>query len=262
MPREETGGRGTPARRRHRTADYLVERLAAGDLPAAEAADLRARLEQELGGPERLDALAADDAGTLERHPPRVFAAEVRRRERARLRAGVLRLAPALAAAAALLVAVPMVRRAPGPEGERVKGLAPHLVLHRRTATGAEVLDGHALGRAGDVVQIGYVSAGAAYGAILSIDGVGTVTPHWPAAGLDAAPLDSRAEVLLPASFRLDDAPGFERFFLVTSRRPFRVGPVLAAAVALAAGPDARHAPLELAGGLAQTSTLLEKEEP
>jgi hypothetical protein len=252
-----------------RTPDYLVERLAAGDLPAAEARAIRARLEGEPGGPERLAALAADDAATLLRHPPEVVLAEVRRRaeREARLRAErnerrpvAWKLLPVLAVAAAVVVALPFVRRGPEPEGEILKGLAPQLVLHRRTASGAELLGPGASGRAGDLIQIGYVAAGAPYGAIVSIDGAGAVTFHLPSAGAEAALLTSGREVLLPESFRLDDAPAYERFFFVTGARRFPVADVLDAALALAARPDATTAPLALGEGLVQASVLLVKE--
>ena len=252
-----------------RVPDYLLERLAAGDLPVADAAALRERLAAEPGGAERLAALAADDAALLERHAPARVAAEVRRRVAPpQRRALAWRLVPALAVAAAVLVAVPVVRYLdgrtlvgnPAGDAERVKGLAPRLVLHRRTPAGAEVLGPGATARSGDLVQVGYVSAGAAYGVIVSIDGSGAITRHWPLAGDEAAALTPGHEVLLPESFRLDDAPGYERFLLVTAPHRFQVQPVVVAAQALAARPDAATASLSLDGGLAQASALLRKE--
>jgi len=241
-----------------RVPDYLVERLAAGDLPAIEEAALRERLAREPNGAARLAALSADDAAVLERHPPRVVAAEVLRRTEPRPpRSLAWRIVPALAAAAAVLVAIPLLRP---DDGERMKGFAPRLVLHRRTTSGAEILPRGATARTGDLVQIGYVAAGAAYGAIVSVDGAGAVTRHFPESGDEAALLTSGREVLLAESFRLDDAPGYERFVFVTSPRPFPVESVLDAARRLAARPDAGTASLSLPDGLAQASVLLLKE--
>ena len=45
----------------------------------------------------------------------------------------------------------------------------------------------------------------------------GCVTRHLPAAGARAAPLSRARPVPLPEAYELDDAPGFERFFLVTA---------------------------------------------
>ncbi|HVV49481.1 MAG TPA: ActD-like protein, partial [Polyangia bacterium] len=67
-------------------------------------------------------------------------------------------------------------------------------------------------------------------------------------------------EVRLPSAYQLDDAPAFERFFLVRAEAPFEVAPVVAAARALAARTDeARRAPLPLPAGFDQVSLTLEK---
>ena len=152
-----------------------------------------------------------------------------------------------------------------GPEETRLKGARPHLVVHRQTAGGAETLGAGDPARAGDVLQVGYVAApprgGATYGVILSIDGRGTVTLHHPSGEGPASRLEGEGERLLGHAYRLDDAPGYERFFLVTSPRPFRVSAALEAARKLAVSPrGARLADLELPRGLVQGSLLLVKE--
>ena len=114
--------------------------------------------------------------------------------------------------------------------------------------------------RPGDLLQLGYVSAGEGYGVVVSIDGRGEITRHLPAEGARAAALTPGREILLPESYRLDDAPAFERFVLVTSPRAFSVSAVLDAARAVAARGEARDAPLPLPPGLAEASTLVVKE--
>jgi hypothetical protein len=275
-----------------RTPDWILERLHAGDLPPKEAAHVRARLIAEEGGLARLEALDRDDAAALAAHPPGKALAEIRRRaglERPRSLLQALRelraphgrrprdhgapsprwLVPALAGAAAM-VAVVAVLRVPEPahvsgipgETERLKGAGPRLIAHRESAAGKpEELANGARTRAGDVLQLSYVSAGAPYGAILSIDGRGNVTRHWPVVGDAAAPLAASGAVPLDHAYVLDSAPSFERFFLVTSPAPFPVGAAVGAARRLAAaGADlARAGPLQLPAGLAQVSLLVEK---
>ncbi|MFP2931254.1 ActD-like protein, partial [Pyxidicoccus sp. 3LG] len=51
----------------HRTPEWLLERIALGELPPEELAAARARLAQEPDGPSRLAALEADSRATLER---------------------------------------------------------------------------------------------------------------------------------------------------------------------------------------------------
>jgi hypothetical protein len=254
---------GTP------TPEWLVERLYAGDLPPDQAAQVRARLEAEEGGLARLEALAKDDAAMRAAHPPGPVLAEIRRRAGAaaprwRARRGFLLLAPTLAGVAAAALLVVKLGVAPGPgvrdEGERVKGNGPRLAVAReRPGLDAEPLGPGARARAGDVLQLSYLSAGRPYGVVLSIDGRGAVTRHWPESGDSAAPLEAGGAVPLAHAYILDDAPTFERFFLVTGNTAFAIQVPLEAARRLAASGAARAAPLGLPAGLDQTTLLLEK---
>ncbi|RKG65269.1 ActD-like protein, partial [Corallococcus sp. CA054B] len=147
-------------------------------------------------------------------------------------------------------------------EPTRSKGLQPRLDVHRQAGTRTEHLTDGAPAQVGDVVQLSYTAAGHAHGVILSVDGRGTVTPHLPASGDTSALLERSGTHLLPRAYELDDAPGFERFFFVSSDTPFELEGVMAAARVLATSPEARTAPLTLPTGLGQTSFLLEKPSP
>jgi hypothetical protein len=244
--------------------DYLLERLAAGDLTQEEQRQLGERLALDGGGAARMASLAADGVATLSRHPPALVAAEVARRAGRHDRPRRLWvLAPVAAVVALAIVAWPARGPVAPPREEDatiVKGLQPHLVIHRMTADGAARLSPGDSARAGERLQLGYVAAGSRFGAVVSLDGRGTVTRHWPAAGPTAAPLTPRGEVLLSESFRLDDAPAFERFILIVGDRPFALQGVLDAAAALAHAGDARDAPLRLDAGLTASSFFVTKE--
>jgi hypothetical protein len=250
-----------------RTPEWLVERLHQGDLSPAEAAAVRARLSKE-GGLPRLDALARDDARFAEAHPAAPAVAEIRRRaaERAAPRPRPRRIflvaAPLAAAAAVAVVALrlpwPALRGAD--DDVRPKGSSPHLAIHRQAAGGEpEALARDARARAGDVLQLSVVSGGRPYGVVVSVDGRGVVTRHGPGDGALAAKLPSRGAVPLDHSYRLDDAPAFERFFLVTGGSPFAVEPVLDAFRRLAAEGRARAGAPALPAGLAWSDFVLEK---
>lgn len=77
---------------------------------------------------------------------------------------------------------------------------------------------------ANDIVQIAYRAGTAQWGTIISVDGSGVVTQHFPAHGDNAAPLGQSGEVSLAWAYRLDNAPHFERFIFVTSSKPFSAG--------------------------------------
>jgi hypothetical protein len=111
-------------------------------------------------------------------------------------------------------------------EGIRLKGLEPHLAIFRKTDSGAEPLHPGEKARPGQFLRIGYQAGGYPYGAILSVDGNGNVTRHWPAEGNRAGRLEN-GEALLPSSFELDGAPDYERFYFVVSKKPFELNPLL-----------------------------------
>jgi hypothetical protein len=146
-------------------------------------------------------------------------------------------------------------------EETRVKGLKPHLVVYHKTESGAETLRENDAVAEHDVLQLGYVSGSKSYGVIVSIDGRGVVTLHFPTASATAGELELEGESLLPFAYELDDAPSFERFFLVTSPEPFPVNVVVGAAERLSGAPEkARRAALELPRKLEQTSIVLLKK--
>src|SRR5690606_16472546 len=110
-----------------------------------------------------------------------------------------------------------------------------------------------------DRIQLGYQAAGRAYGAVVSVDGAGGVFLHLPERGARAAALEPGGLVTLPSSWELDDAPGFERFFLVVATEPFALDPVLEAARWVAARRHPARDELPLPPSFEQASFLLEK---
>jgi hypothetical protein len=264
----------------------MLERYALGELPPDQSAMLRARLQAEGEAiragltPEgdltsRLAALQVSDSAILQAHPPRQVAAEVRRRLHRRraeeglvLRPGpgrwLLAAAPLLAAAVALIVFLaPPSSPFGDPQDELIettaKGLEPSLRVYRRSGQEQERLDQGAIVRPADLLQIAYVAKGYDHGVILSVDGRGGVTLHLPSEPGGSTALSLDGEQALGFSYELDDAPGFERFFLVTSEKPVDVQAVLQAATRLAADGAARSDPLPLPDHLHQVSVLLAK---
>jgi hypothetical protein len=144
---------------------------------------------------------------------------------------------------------------------ERLKGSAhPSLAVYRRTDSGSERLADGAVARPGDLLRVGYASAGRPYGLILSIDGRGAVTLHLPPAGDRAVPLTMGKTILLDAAYELDDAPRVERFYFVTGKEAFAAEPVLSAARREAARQGAVPATLPLPAGLEQVTFAIQKE--
>jgi hypothetical protein len=246
--------------------DWQLERYRLGELPGPEKEAIRTALAKGGDLADRLAGLDRSDLEILARHPPAVMGASIRARAasadaRGPRRAGVPpRLA--LALACGLVLAATGVLMIPGraphatDDTTRVKGLAPRLFVYRKAPVGVEELVPGAPARENDVIQLAYLAAGRHFGAIVSIDARGVITRHLPAAGAAASPLKTGAPFALPEAYRLDDAPGFERFYFVTSDQPFAVDLVVKG-VSERSGAEGR---LALPAGLDQYSFALRKE--
>lgn len=253
-----------------RVSDYWIERLAAGDLDAKQADDVKTRLAAEgRSVDEELARLRVSNAEILAERPVRVVTASIRQRLQRPPRRWWLALPLAVAAAAALVL---VVRPTPKPgmgdvEDTRWKGselASPRLFVYRHSAQGDVRLGDGSRATRGDLLQLAYQVGGPVYGVLVSLDGRGRVTVHVPEAhSATASELRSGAEVRLGSAYELDDAPAFERFLLVTAPEPFPTSLVVEAAARLASDPArARAAWLPLRAGFAQTALTLVKETP
>ena len=265
---------------------WLLERAAQGELAAPQVDELRMRLAAEGRSLEtELAALATSNQEIHAQVDKDRAVAEIRRRaarpaERPWQRRSLNLFIAPLALAGSLGIGLMMLR--PGHEfspshpggaqpAEYVgfkgdKRPSPRLWVYRqRTVANQEqperLSDGARAAR-GDLLQLAYAAGpDGRYGVLLSIDGAGRVTQHLPEPGASAAAaLRSPNEIHLPTAYELDDAPGFERFLLITSAQPFPVASALDAARSLAGqGSSARTAPLPLSPEFHQTSVLLQK---
>ncbi len=120
-------------------------------------------------------------------------------------------------------------------DGVRAKGQRPHLNIYRQLNGDAELLEPEAMVNRRDSLQVSYVAADQEYGAIVSLDGRGVVSLHYPENSNADNSLDTQGESFLSYSYVLDDAPDFERFFFITSQQDFDVDNVIQSIQELAA---------------------------
>ncbi len=144
----------------------------------------------------------------------------------------------------------------------RLKGIQPSLSIYRKQADNIEQLTQNSLVNKSDKLQIRYQRANYQYGVILSIDGRGDVTLHFPSTPLDSTKLDSKNSVDLPYSYELDNAPHFERFFMVTANHPLNPKEIIEQGKLLAQNIEqAKEKSLTINDNVHQTSLLLNKEK-
>lgn len=258
------------AYRRPHVPDVILEQFRLNELPPAEANRVAQLLRVDRALQERVEALERSDEDIARQYPSDWMARRIRERLPATSmpsRWGRQRIRPFVVAAAvaACAVAIAVVRPwsavPPAANGDRIKGLQPTLALYRRTPRGSETLADGASARAGDLLRVGYISAGRGYGVILSIDGRGVVTLHLPPEGTRAATLRGGGTILLDRAYELDDAPAWERFYFVTADHPFDVPPIVEAA-RHAVAEDRRAAPevLPISREFRQSTFSIQKE--
>ncbi len=244
----------------------FLEQLALGELPEPAATEVRQRIASDPDTRQRFEGTEEANAAILERFPPGAMAEQIRRRavetrspgrSPPRARGFVVALTAAAAVAAAVAVVPRLGRPAPDGPADRIKGLDARLVIHRKTPVGTETLSDGSVVHAGDVLQVSYVAGGHRFGAIVSVDGNGQVTLHYPKEVRSEPTLRPSGEVPLPYAYQLDNAPRFERFYFVTADQPFSVDKVLQACHRI--GPDNR---LPLAVSFEQVAITLSRVQP
>jgi hypothetical protein len=236
--------------------DWVLERYRAGTLSEARRAQVEQALRDDPQVAQRLASLGASDEEILHKYPP----SWVRRQIEGRLHSQpqgrqYLPLALVLLTASA---AVTLTMNVPSSEPQltdRIKG-GPQLSIFRE---GQPVALGEGdLAHEGDVLQIAVTHGGAPYGAVVSIDGRGSVTVH----ARRLTPEEGAGTIVLDQALKLDDAPDFERFFLVTSAKPIPMETLTSAARTLAQDTlRAQTEPLPLPSSFQQTDRLLKKED-
>lgn len=256
----------------HRIPDLFTEQDALGELPLYCDAEIRSRLEAEPQRAARLAELRDSNQQILSDYPPEQMAREIeiraegaikKSRQQMALRLAMVGIPAMILLVLAAILLVPVIFDTGKPEETvlprdvvRVKG-PPRLIMHRKLATGDEQIKSGSLAKPGDLFQIGYFAGGADYGVIFSVDGRGQVSLHFPDDPAGSTTLEKKNLVSLDFSYELDDAPGFERFFFVTSKDPIDVQKVLDAARNLGAVLENK---LSLPPGLQRKEFLLNKK--
>ena len=242
-----------------KVSEIMLERFVLNELPADMALRIDEAMEHDPSLRERVSALA-------DRQPAghsRWIADNIQ--ERLHRPQGPWRstLWWTMPAVAALVVAVIIARPGDGPSAgpmdERSKGSGATLSIYRQTPNGSEELNDGAVARPGDVIRIGYRVKETAFGMIASADGRGVVTLHHPTATPRATRLRGGEVVLLDQAYELDDAPKWERFYIITGTTEFDVAPIVDVIARLAVSSNSA-APLPLSSTLNQATFQLQKE--
>ncbi len=221
--------------------DWKLERYLLGELSPEETLEIRKREQTEDILRERLKRMRRDNEEILSLYPPEEMIPQIEKRSfQVKKIVRSKNYAPLWAAA---LLAIACIQGIPflldeyqnleragfvsdnGVEVTRIKGFAPRLEVWLKQNGKAEALANNASVGAGDEVQLRYSVAERCYGILVSLDGNGILTAHLPENGFQARLLEPGQMIFLDNAYRLDDAPDFEIFYLITSAEPFKVEP-------------------------------------
>lgn len=235
--------------------DWKLERYLTGDLPEGEMREIRELEKTDEMLAHRVKLLREDNAAILRKMPFERLAEKMDARDNgAERKDNVVRFGfVKFAAAAALVLAVVSVAlfgqreigpdagaqvaggaqvmdvamvdasEIPGGAGDtRIKGLDARMEVWKKTGDSAVQMPNLGEAREGDEIQLRYAVPEKCYGMLFSMDGNGTVTMHM-ADGSQAIALEPGKMTTLPFAYKLDNAPKFEKFFLLTSRAAFEL---------------------------------------
>ena len=223
--------------------DWKLERYLTGDLPEGEISEIRELEKTDEVFARRVKMLREDNAAILRKMPFERLAEKMDARDcGAERRNNVIHFGfVKFAAAAALVLAVVSVAlfsqrevvpdagaqamdvaMAAQDDGTRIKGMDARMEIWKKTGDSAVQMLNLDEAREGDEIQLRYSVPEKCFGLLFSMDGNGTVTMHM-ADGSQAVALEPGKMTTLPFAYKLDNAPKFEKFFLLTSQKDFAI---------------------------------------
>lgn len=223
--------------------DWKLERYLTGDLPEGEMSEIRELEKTDEVFARRVKMLREDNAAILRKMPFERLAEKMDARDcGAERRNNVIHFGfVKFAAAAALVLAVVSVAlfsqrevvpdagaqamdvaMAAQDDGTRIKGMDARMEIWKKTGDSAVQMLNLDEAREGDEIQLRYSVPEKCFGLLFSMDGNGTVTMHM-ADGSQAVALEPGKMTTLPFAYKLDNAPKFEKFFLLTSQKDFAI---------------------------------------
>lgn len=240
--------------------ELLLEKFLRGELSEKKAAEISERLLKYKKERQRIEEIRKSNEQILKKYQPgdtvplikqRLAAENIRQGSPQKgslfdLKKIMMRLIPAMGILVILFIvflpkllmhqhpADPLIDKQ---NGIRVKG-RPQLFIFRQNRSKEEKLKDRDHVNRGDLLQVAYLSGDQKYGVIFSLDGRGTIILHYPYNKSGSAQLKQGKRIPLKEAYELDDAPKYEIFFFISSKKKIRTEDVLKQAELLAKDPD------------------------
>ena len=218
-------------------SDFKLERYLLGKLPEVEMAALRKREAEDELFAARVKMMREEGERFLAENPFSALEDKLENDQRSVERSLWLRVAAVLVVAFGIFSVVVLNRQtdivndasaasgmdvamADVDNGTRIKGMTAGLEVWKKMGDSAVQMVNLGEAREGDEIQLRYRVPQKCFGMLFSMDGNGTVTMHM-GEGNRAVELEPGKMTTLPFAYKLDNAPKFEKFFLLTSGEMF-----------------------------------------
>ena len=218
-------------------SDFKLERYLLGELPEVEMAALRKREAEDELFAARVKMMREEGERFLAENPFSALEDKLENDQRSVERSLWLRVAAVLVVAFGIFSVVVLnrqtdiVKDASATSGmdvamadvdnvTRIKGMTAGLEVWKKMGDSAVQMVNLGEAREGDEIQLRYRVPQKCFGMLFSMDGNGTVTMHM-GEGNRAVELEPGKMTTLPFAYKLDNAPKFEKFFLLTSGEMF-----------------------------------------
>ena len=218
-------------------SDFKLERYLLGELPEVEMAALRKREAEDELFAARVKMMREEGERFLAENPFSALEDKLENDQRSVERSLWLRVAAVLVVAFGIFSVVALNRQtdivndasatsgmdvamADVDNGTRIKGMTAGLEVWKKMGDSAVQMVNLGEAREGDEIQLRYRVPQKCFGMLFSMDGNGTVTMHM-GEGNRAVELEPGKMTTLPFAYKLDNAPKFEKFFLLTSGEMF-----------------------------------------
>lgn len=218
-------------------SDFKLERYLLGELPEVEMAALRKREAEDELFAARVKMMREEGERFLAENPFSALEDKLENDQRSVERSLWLRVAAVLVVAFGIFSVVVLNRQtdivnessatsgmdvamADVDNGTRIKGMTAGLEVWKKMGDSAVQMVNLGEAREGDEIQLRYRVPQKCFGMLFSMDGNGIVTMHM-GEGNRAVELEPGKMTTLPFAYKLDNAPKFEKFFLLTSGEMF-----------------------------------------
>ncbi|NRA66098.1 MAG: hypothetical protein HRU19_16540 [Pseudobacteriovorax sp.] len=205
----------------HEIPDLFIEKYALGEASDDEIKAILKRMDQK-SLDERVERLFRDNKRILSNYPFANSGLKPTENElKSRIQWDIKVLFP-LAAAFCMIIFLPRLWQHQN-DDILLKSDGPKIYVSIKKHGKISQLKDQDTVSAGDLVELQYGPSGMNYGVILSLDGNGAVTQHFPESGNISEKLGKKSRVRLGHSYELDDAPSFESFYFISSISTFEI---------------------------------------